>query len=507
MTFLQSDTLIQLDREIIAEGGLAEFVKLAWHLVEPGELKWNWHLDVVCQHLEAVSRGEIKNLLVLLPPGTMKSLLVSSFYPAWEWTFKPETKWIYCSYAQNLSNKNAKHHRDIVQSKWFQDRWGSKCNITRDTTKQVQMFENAQHGFRFSTAVGAGVTGRHANRLVFDDLLKAQVAYSSDTLDRANDYWFNTMATRQADANTTSKIGIMQRLHTHDTAQLCIDKGYTVVSLPMEFNPRTPCKFSIPITSEDFYEPFTEDPRIEEGELLWEDRFSREAVEDLKQSLGPLGTAAQLDQTPIAAGGTIFKVDDFKQFWGSNPHTEIPHDAKWIMSADCTFEDEKTAINPDYVVIQVWASKGPNFYLIDQVRKKMDIIATCQAIESLQIQYPKITSTHIEKKANGAAVIRILSETISGLKPYPPKGQPMPGKVERANAIQPLMGNVWLPSGKIWMDDFIKELLAFPLSRHDDQVDACSMSLDILHKPGRSRYLAALGKIAGERNLSTNQWQ
>src|SRR5690606_16431015 len=140
------------------------------------QLIWNWHLDVIAEHLEAASRGEIRNLLFCQPPGTMKSLMVSSLWPAWDWIDHPERKYLAATYAQALSNKNAKHHRNLVLSRWYQDRWGDRCAITKESTKQVQMFENDRHGFRFSTSTGAGVLGRHADVLLFDDLSRTQDA-------------------------------------------------------------------------------------------------------------------------------------------------------------------------------------------------------------------------------------------------------------------------------------------------------------------------------------------
>ncbi len=176
--------LIQLDRELVAEGGLREFTRLAWALVETSpQMVWNWHIDVICEHLEAVSRGEIRNLLINVPPGTMKSLLVSTFWPACEWIDNPGSKFLFASYAQDLSEKNAKMHRDIILSQWFHDRWGDLCAITKESTKKVRLFENDRRGFRFTTSTGGQATGRHADYIVGDDLVKAQDAEGRAAID------------------------------------------------------------------------------------------------------------------------------------------------------------------------------------------------------------------------------------------------------------------------------------------------------------------------------------
>lgn len=490
--------LLDLDRELVARGGLREFARLTWPLVEPGQLLWNWHLDVICEHLEAVTRGEIKNLLFCVPPGTMKSLLVSSMWPAWEWVGSPATKWIYSTYSQSLSDKNAKHHRDIVKSDFYRDRWGDRCAIVRDSVKQVRFFENQAHGFRYSTAVGAGVTGRHANRLVFDDLVKAQdaegrAAINLGAIERANDFWFGTMSTRQADPKTTSRVGIMQRLHQRDTAALCIESGgYTVVTLPMEYDPRRRACFSIPVPTESLG-VIEEDPRETAGELLWPERYPKPEVDELRVSLGPLGAAAQLDQDPTPPGGAVFKAEDLQRRWRL-----IPAGARYIITVDCSFEDEQTAVDPDYVVMQCWAAHGSDFYLVDQVRRKLDVVGTVDALLGFSRKHKAATAIWVEKKANGAAVIRMLRDQVAGVKAWPPRGEPMPSKIERANAVQPLCGHILLPEGEAWTLDYVAELVGFPRAKHDDQVDATTMALLLLHRRQHRRYGDALGRIASK---------
>ena len=487
-------TLIDVDRRLVAEGGLRDFARLAWPQVEPGRMLWNWHLDVAAEHLEAATAGEIRNLLFCVPPGTMKTIMFSVMWPAWEWTHTPASKWIYATYAQGLSDKSARQHRDIVASPWYQARWGETCSIPREAVRQVRFFKNSANGFRMSTSVGAGVTGNHANRLVFDDLVKAQdaegrAAVDAKGIERANDFWFKVMATRQADPQTTVKVGIMQRLHLSDTAALCLDSGdYTAVVLPMEYNPRSRCLFSRPVRLEDG-STIEEDPREEPGELLWPERYPADDVAELRTSLGPLGAAAQLDQNPIPPGGAIFKAEDFVR-----RYTVLPKGCRWAMFVDCSFEDEKTAVDPDPVVAQVWAWTPGAFYLVDQVREKLDITATVQAIRDLRAKHPKITAVHVEKKANGAAVIRTLRDELPGVKPWPPKGEALPGKVERANAVQPLMTSCHFPADAPWFQDYRSELLGFPLAKHDDQVDGTTMALLVMHQPRGRRYGESLAR-------------
>jgi phage uncharacterized protein (putative large terminase), C-terminal domain len=148
-----------------------------------------------------------------------------------------------------------------------------------------------------------------------------------------------------------------------------------------------------------------------------------------------------------------------------------------IQSWDCSF---KSASTSDYVVGQVWGRVGGEFYLLDQVRDRMDFTETLQAVRALTAKWPKARSKLIEDKANGQAVIDALKREIPGIIPVTPKES----KEARAMAVQPFMeaGNVYLPDPSIapWIHDFIEECAAFPNAAHDDQVDAMTQALNRL---------------------------
>ena len=481
---------IGLDREIVRRGGLYEFVKIGWKLIEPGQFRDNWHIGAVCEHLEAVSKGQIQNLLILQPPSTMKSLCVSTFWPAWEWILQPATKFIFCSYGQSLSNKNAKQHRDLYKSDWFQARWPD-TQISPESLKQIKMFENTAMGFRFSTSVGGEVTGRHGDRLVFDDLVKAQdadgrpVVTDKSAIHKANQFWFKTMSTREANPRTTSKVGIMQRLHAVDTAQLCIDKGnYEVLRLPMKYESKYHCSTSIGF----------EDPRTEEDELLWPDRFSPESVEQKEEDLGPTATAAQLQQRPNPVGGGIFK-DLWFQHWKPGLGG-LPADVKFsllIQSWDMSFKKTSTA---DYVCGQLWGLSGADMYLLDLIWERMSFTETIAAVKAMYSRWPKARKKLVEDAANGPAVVDILRGKVPGLVLVSPEG----GKEARAFASEPFWAsfNIWLPPVNDqypWVSNFKKQHVDFPLGAHDDAVDAGTQAVIYLSERSRRRYVDAMDKV------------
>jgi hypothetical protein len=137
---------VYLDREMCARS-LEEFVKAAWHQVEPGRPYIpNWHVSAICDHLQAVSNGEINRLLINVPPSCMKSLLTCVFWPVWEWTLRPEMKWIYASYAATLSRRDALKSRRIMEATGSSSD-GATCSRARTTSGQQHATSTARAGF------------------------------------------------------------------------------------------------------------------------------------------------------------------------------------------------------------------------------------------------------------------------------------------------------------------------------------------------------------------------
>jgi predicted phage terminase large subunit-like protein len=473
---------IALDR---ARGAysFARFVKMAWPWVESNPLIWGWHLDAVCAHLEAVSRGQIRDLVISQPPGTSKSLLAATLWDAWDWINRPTLRTIAASYAQELTEKNARLLRDLVRGEWYQERWGDRVRIGKSDVDKVRFFKLESGGWRMATSVGGTVTGFHADKLLGDDLVKAQDAEGRAVIDpiaieKANDFWFKTLHTRRADAARTSRVLIAQRLHHEDTPGKAIDAGYVSLVLPMEYDPKRSC-----VTVIGF-----KDPRTTPGELLCPDRFPPEVVASDKIALGPLGYEAQNQQDPTPQQGLLFKTAGDRR-WTEKP----PAGARTILTVDATFKDTKGS---DFVSIQVWAVHGGRYYLLDNDTRRMGFGETCRAIVAMRDLWPQATGIYIEDKANGPAIIETLSAEVSGIVAWDPKSA---SKLSRAEAVAPLFeaGNVYLPADSLapWIAAYLKELKKFPLTKHDDQVDATSMALLILHQAKHSRYASAIEKM------------
>jgi predicted phage terminase large subunit-like protein len=439
--------LDELDAEI-ASRSFREFVRQAWPIVEPSTpFVPGWHIDAIIDHLEAVTRGQIRNLLINVPPRHMKSLLVSVFWPAWEWIRWPERRWLYSSYGAQLSIRDSVNCRRLIASPWYQRLCGYRFALTSDQNTKGR-FDNDRSGYRLSTSVGGAATGEGGDRIVCDDPHNVQEA-ESDSVRKGTIDWFDVvMSTWVNDPKTTAKVVVMQRCHQQDLSGHLIEQGgWEHLVLPAEYEGPTRT------TSIGFV-----DPRQEHGELLWPERFGAAEMESLKRSLGTYAAAGQLQQRPSPAGGGLIKRHWFRFFqptganlppvlvrlpdgsYQSIAALEMDTVEEIIQSWDCTFKDLETS---DYVVGQVWGRVGNKFLLVDQVRTRMDCPTTVRAVRQLSAKWTYTRAKLIEDKANGSALIQMLAHEIPGILPVNPEG----GKVARAAAVSPLIeaGNVYLP--------------------------------------------------------------
>lgn len=264
-----------------------------------------WHIDAICDHLEAVTNGDIDRLLINVPPGTMKSLATNVFWPAWEWGPRnmPGNRYVCASYSQDLTIRDNRRTRTLVKSKWYQALWGNRVQIDPEQDSKIR-FDTTRKGFKVATSVGGLGTGERGDRVIIDDPHNIKEG-DSETVLKSTLLWFTeVMPTRLNDPRTSPIIIIMQRVNAQDVSGHVIanELGYTHLMLPMEFEPERKC--IIEVTG-------FEDPRTEENELLWKERMPRRVVERDKKVLGSYATAGQYQQRPAPRGGGMFKTSWF----------------------------------------------------------------------------------------------------------------------------------------------------------------------------------------------------
>jgi predicted phage terminase large subunit-like protein len=477
------------DEALAFTQSLRAFIEPAWPIVEPGTVfKTNWHIDAICEHLEAVSRGDIRELIINVPPRHMKSSLIAVLWPCWEWLTRPETKWLFVSYAAGLSKRDSLKCRRIIESEGGRTAdgtllervgyqgalrlLGQNWQLASDQNEKMR-FENTEAGYRIATSVGGTATGEGGDILVVDDPHKADEVESETERRNVIDFLDGTLSTRLNDPTTGRVVVVMQRLHQQDATGHLLDQGgYTHLCLPAEYEPTHP-----------FVWP--DDPRSEPGELLWPEHFTEQAVDKLKRKLGSYRAAGQLQQRPSPAEGGMFQRDWWRYWTPGFEHTLWKGWDLVLQSWDMRFSDSQSSAS-SYVVGQVWGVHEAHRYLLAQIRGRLSFVETLKAVRALTTMRPEATAKLVEKKANGAAVISTLQRKIPGLIAIEPEG----GKDVRAAAVSPYVeaGNILLPPDDYIpcppgyeptsVQDFIEEHAQFPNGANDDQVDSLSQALN-----------------------------
>lgn len=440
---------------------LRSFLTAAWTIIEPSRLFIpNWHIDVICEYLEAVTRGDIRRLLINMPPRHMKSLIVSVLWPAWSWIHKPESRWLFSSYAQSLSTRDSVKCRRLVESYWYRSNWGDIFELTSDQNQKTR-FENSKTGYRIATSVGGSATGEGGDFIVVDDPHNIEERESDTIRTGVLKWWDEVMSTRVNDPKNSGHVIVMQRVHEMDlSGHVLAQGGYEHLCLEAEYEPNRK-HFSIPRYI---------DPRQEEGQPLWPIRFGPAELAENRLRLGSMQYAGQFQQRPSPAEGRIVKREWWRYF------TERPEKFDIIIQSwDMAFKDEDDS---SYVVGQVWGKIKADKYLLDQDRRKMDFLDSLNGVVAMKERWPTAYKILIEDKANGPAIITTLKKKLSGIIPIKPTGS----KIARAQACTPQIesGNVYLPDPHLnpWVEAFVEEWAMVPNNAYWDQVDASSQALN-----------------------------
>src|SRR5438128_10960584 len=249
-------------------------------------------IDAIPSHLQAVPEGQIAHLIINVPPGHAKSLLTAVFWPAWVWINHPQSRWLFSSYREPLATRDSLKCRRLIESEWYQRRWGNRFQLRSDQN-QKHRFENDRTGYRIVVPMSAG-TGERGDYVVVDDPHSVDQPASDTERTAAVEWWNGSMSTRLNHPSQGHKIVIQQRLHEADlTGDLLSRGGYEHLCLPAEFEFATRCYTSIGWT----------DPRSAEGELLWPQRINQAALDTFKTTLGSYRYAGQFQQRPDPADG------------------------------------------------------------------------------------------------------------------------------------------------------------------------------------------------------------
>ena len=502
----RSQALVSISKAECEED-LAEFIRQAWHIVEPGaEYIHNWHVDMICEHLEAITYGvqledgsKYNRLLINVPPGMMKSLLTNVFWPAWEWGPKnmPHLRYLCASHSMDLAIRDSTKMRRLIESEWYQERWGDRVQITKDQNQKTK-FELTSTGFRQAVAAGS-ITGARGDRVIIDDPHSVEGANSDQQSASTIEWFLEAVPTRLNKPMESAIIVIMQRLHEEDVSGVILEKGlgYDHIMLPMRYEPGRSYETMLGY----------EDPRTEEGELLFPARFPEIVVDRDENSLGPYATAGQFQQSPEPRGGGVIK-RDWWQLWDQPSYPPFDYVIASLDTAYTTRSEndpsamtvwgvwkggDQTAVvtraldkdgqmailnrqykeeHPRCMLMYAWAERLELHELIEKVQETMENYG----VEKLLV----------ENKASGYSVAQELRR-VYGYDEFfvhllDPKGL---DKLARLYSIQHLFaeGLIYAPE-RSYAEMVINQCAQFPRAKHDDLVDTTSMALKHLREIG-----------------------
>ena len=524
-----------------SEESLAHFLKTFWKYIDPAEFKDGWVIDAICDHLQAVVDGEIRHLILNIPPRTLKSSLCSVAFPAWVWaqrlrshTSGPGVKFLYASYAERLSKRDSARCRRVIDSPLYQHYWSDRFTINPDQNT-VQRFSNTVGGERLITSIGTSATGDGGDIIVIDDPNAADDAENEEaaSIEKTLEWWHGTMPTRLNDQDKSCYIVVQQRIAENDLTGDILSNNmddWTHVMIPMRYewerHSVTSIGWNDPRGCDDDGEPLVvvdesgeRQPRDEdaiealkerEGTLMWPERFSDTAIASLEGRLLEWRTAGQLQQSPMPKGGGIIKrewwlnwKDEFPPFsyilafldtaytektendpsaitvWGVFQHDMVAHYPQGVLNvAQRTY----TMQSPKVMLIDAWSDRLPIHKLVNRVAK------TCTL--------RKVDKLLIENKASGISVSQELRRLFAN-EPWSvqlsdPKSL---DKMARLYSVQHMFveGMVFAPDRE-YVEPVIAECEVFPKGKHDDLADTTSgalrhlRDLGLLQRPPEVRY-------------------
>jgi predicted phage terminase large subunit-like protein len=455
--------------EAILRADFYSFIQAIFPFVSPNNpLIPNWHLEAMAHALTRVLNGEIRRLVITVPPRSLKSICASVAFPAFAMGHNPRLRFICASYAENLAFAHSRSCRDVMRSSLYQRLFpDTKIAAGRDSQNE---FATTYGGFRMSTSVGGTLTGRGGNIVIIDDPMKAQDTFSESTRRSVTEWYSHTLLSRLDNKLEDSIVLVMQRLHVDDLAGHVLEQGgWTCLNLPAIAE----SDHDIPIGPGCVH-------RRTFGDLLHADREPQSVLDEAKYEMGSMAFAAQYQQQPVAEDGNLVKWSWFR-FYDEAPQRMVGD--KIIVSWDTAMSEKELASYSVAVVLQV---RGETVYVLDVIRERLEYPELRRKVIALHRQWRNTCNGYsllIENKGSGMGLIQDLEREHIHAIPINPEGDKTMRMNNQTGQIE--AGAVFLPRRASWVADFQRELCAFPGGRHNDQVDAFSQALNSAFKTRR----------------------
>ena len=437
----------------LARENFEVFAIRAFSEVNDEPYEHNWHVSAIAYQIMRLHAGEIKRLLITMPPRSLKSWLSSVCLPAWLLGRNPSEKIICASYAQPLSNDFAFQMRRLVQSPWYQQVFP---HTHIDPKKSgVEEIATTRGGYRLSTSAGGGLTGRGANYIIIDDPIKAADASSEVVRESVLNWYGGTVSSRFNNPKSGRMVVVAQRLHMDDLpGHLIAMTAWDHLDLPL-------------IAWEDQQIYLSPEVCVDRtvGNLLHGKRLGETEIARLRSELGTQAFEAQYNQRPLPPGGALFKQEWLNRF------VEPPNPQQIeaiIQSWDTAYDIQE---HHDYSVCSTWAVSGKRYFLLDIFRERLEFHALEKAVFMLRDKWGA-ELVIVEKAGSGTSIYQNIRQATR--QAWIVTMQPEGSKQHRASQQTPKFerGEVWVPEKAPWLKAFLDEFSAFPHGKHDDQVDS-----------------------------------
>ena len=512
------------DSDGVWQGGLLSFVRYFWHILEPGtKFVDGWALEAVCEHLEAVTFGEITKLLINVPPGFMKSLLTDVFWPAWEWgpMELAHLRYVAFSYSSSLTERDNLKFKDLITSPEYQELYGASAAKEDDQLVIVRKtgekkVSNWKHGWKLATSVGGVGTGERGDRVILDDPHNVKESESEVTRKETIRWFRESMSSRLNNMETGAKVVIMQRVHEEDVSgTVIVDLGdWCHLLIAMEFVWGANDNGGPLQTVIGWSDPrWRERPEDCDGELAWPERFPDAIIPSMKKDAGPYAWAGQYQQTPKVRGDAIFEME-WWQPW-EPVDQKFPPFSYVVVSIDSAFTEKEQNDPSAAVVVGIWENEnGFNRAMLMHAWRRRLRFSSPKVIPepgekamAFRMRQQKawgltdwVADTCIrfkadrlliEAKASGISAAQTLQDSHPkagwGIQLVDPKGL---DKVARALAVQPSFsqGMIYVPYPlRDWGEKTLEEMAVFPKGKYKDLIDAMTQAIKHLRANGLLR--------------------
>lgn len=438
----------------LARNDFATFAMRASPLVNGEPLIPNWHIRAIAHKFAQIERGEIKRLLICVPPRCLKSYLASTCFPAWLLGKDPSKKILCASYAASLAEKFSMDTRHLMQSPWYRSVFPRTLLHPQKLSKEE--FSTTARGFRLATSVGGTLTGRGGDVIIIDDPLKAGDTYSEAARNNCIDWFKTTVQSRLNNPKAGAIIVVAQRLHQQDLPGHLIEAGdWEELILPME----APHEFTVDVLRGG------NKARVSQGRLLQPERHGPEELARLLREMGERDYQAQYNQAPLPPGGALFKRSWIQRY---DEPLDLDLYEGVFQSWDTAYDIAETN---DYSVCTTWGIIRGEFHLLDVFRKRLEFPDLQRALIQLRKKWRPLEVV-LEGIGSGKSLYQNIN--IPGETLWLRTLKPVSSKEHRASqqTIKFEQGLVRLPTKAEWLVEFEDELLSFPNGKHDDQVDS-----------------------------------